>query len=324
MNGCSRIRRHRKIVAERRAERRFIARFHGHSVNERRPEIAFTDGKHIAKRLGFGKHTLELFFCRVHRLACLSFAGARGLQCLFRFFGSFRCFQNFADGGFNLFGLLGDGDLLGLCIGQRLAFIRNGLKLLDKLFDARGALFDRAFQALALGAERGSFIRQRVELALARSQGFFGACNAGARFFLGGALRFVFAGKGSFFLGELGDSFVRVGDKAAFTLKVGGNLRQPRGQPLGLFAGALFFRIEIFPLHRQPVQFGGGNGFCLAQRRDFFGRLGLRSGGDGGSFGIFGNPRVGIGKAFFFGFQKLLGVAPAQVEEHGFCLPDKA
>ncbi len=307
-----------EIVAERRAERGFVALGDGDVVDHRRPETLGVDMEEFCQRLRFGiepLHALLGFEQRATRhLDRLPRAGMRGL-------GAHRDGLRLRDRGLRGVGGLRQRHQVGPA-GRARAELRQFC------LDA-GQLFVEAPPALALGIKRRlQLIAPRGEVGERSGQfceRLLGRREHGVR--LGdtdvgvGPLRCVgvrLAFERLLFGDEARQRRFGVGGLPALALDIGGKLDQPLVELDHAVLGARLFLFECFARDHQPLQGRGGPGFGVTQRRHGGRRFRLAGGGlrlRAGPLADHADGKV----AAMLGFRQFgIGADPAQMEQRGF------
>ena len=324
MDRRRRVFRHAEVVAQRGAQRRFITVLDGDGVDNRRPEIALADGKHVGKRLRLGGKVASGALGLLHRLACGFFTLLGTAARFFRLKRSTlgvahpRCrFVEFCR-------LQGDLRFFLFCVGERLAFARDFGKLAFELFDALAARLDGADKACAFGAQRRDFLIELVEFLLGRIERNAVFLDTGLS---GGlCLRLAFLGTLEFlrFRIEPRDGPLRIFDQVAFAAEILIDLLQARREAGGLLLCARFLGIEVLALDREAMEPGGGFRFLLTQRRQTIGGFGFER-CRGGSFAReLRDADIRLGELFFRLLERLHGLRPAQVKKDRLGLADLA
>ena len=186
------------------------------------------------------------------------------------------------------------------------------------------ALNQRAFDLVALGADRRQFLRQAGKHIFAFGKFFACRFQLGIGFSLSLFAPLSLRGQLFLFAGEVRNDVAVFGNHLFFALNIRFQLRGAGGYfvlaPLNPFG----FFVELVAGNHYPLQGGGGLDFPVAQFRQFGGDDGLGL----GSFRLhqlgLTNGHGGVGQGAFGLGEAVLGSSPAQMQDRRFGLADVA
>ncbi len=304
-----------EIVAERRAERLFVALAHVECVHHRRPKIFALDGEKLADGLGLGLEPLHAALGQSERRAggvdhfarCLM-RGLRGVRGLLRLGERGLRSRKRRRQGRKIRGAgIGRGksgiDIDEFGLEPRRALLVLGQGRL-KLVAPRGQIGQRAGQFRERFLRHcKSFVRRRDTLIDAGKPGVVVLRRSLQRGFLGI---------------EPGQRRLRIRRKRPLAAEVGGVLRDAAVELADALLGACFLAFERFARDQESLQGGGRLGFGLAKAGQHGGHFGLTRRGLQLLAGALGDDanRLVLGAFGFGDFGP--GRDPAQVEQQRF------
>ncbi len=270
------VQRRLQVIAQGSGQRRFVTGLHRHRIHQRGEQAFAFRMQQIAQRLHFGGEALHLMFG--------GFQGRAGCG-----FGHFRILEFRAGGGGGGTGILGHraGPFgfvfarldIGRVLGALQRRIQAGLRVRQLPLAALEQRHRKAltpFQAGLPGVPLRQFGGQALQQLFGVRQGLrhLGSQLPGAGEIFVRALHGGVEDAG--FPVEVGQGAVGVMFQQLFALGIGLGLRDQLADALRGFAGALFFRVQLFALGDQAVMRRAALGFGLAQRRQYRGGIALR------------------------------------------------
>ncbi len=260
VHGRGGIDRHVEIIAQRRAQRLFVALFHGDIIDHRRPQIARLQRQHLVERLGLGFQPLRALF-RLAQCGLRGFKlGARHIARRLR--GDGGGF-GFGQRHLRAFDRGGERSILGASQRRQL-----GLDRINFAVEARDALAMLTRGVLVLLPLRGQRRERRSEIGenlFRRSKciGRFSDARISTAAPVGIGARFF--ADGLFLGGQPGERCFGIGCEPLLALDVAGKLHQAHVKLGDTVLGACLLAVEVLLRDVETMESGAGARLGLAQ-----------------------------------------------------------